>query len=254
MIRSDGDSPDDLTQTTGHRWDTSFDFSVICLDENERPRREATHGSVIDSTVGVNNIDGFLQALLGGIGLYNVVDGVRTVQLGKAINWSSKQGMRRVMRSRDYSFLCTVENPAAPNDAGDTEQVNYQAQLAGGGDHVEDEWDNDNLITQGMDVVIGTGLSKTSRAGVVLLAGEEVSYAGELHTFTANKDTYRDLLPNGSMTFLSVGWDDPAPSLTSSAIRIGVTRTDGASVLSDRFLARSLIDYGPDIEHPFIGV
>lgn len=244
VIEASDDAPDDATQAAGHRWLTSYRFTVSVLTRNFREHREAAQGSAVsgDTDPGANSIDGLLKALLAGTQLSSVVDGVREVRIGRGRNWISELAQRRVFRSRDYVVDVTEENPAAPNDAGAAEQITAQAEFVDL--NAAEEFDELNYITSGMQVSLGVGLAKTVSAGTALIAGAAVVYAGELRSFGAFSDTYRDLKPDGTMTFVEVVADGEEPAVTATALRVGVTRTNGSSVIDDRLIASTRANYG----------
>jgi hypothetical protein len=74
-----------------------------------------------------------------------------------------------------------------------------------------------------------------------------VAYAGQLFTFAAQSDTYRDLDATGTMYFTAVPREGEAPPLALvGALRIGVTGTDGSQVLYDRIVAETVAPFGPN--------
>ncbi len=254
IIEATDDTPADMTQITGHRWDTQYHFTVSTITQNLRDRRQAAQGSKFsgESTLGANKIDGLIQTLLGGTQLYGVLDGIRNVQVGRGYNWISEQAQRRVIRGRAFVILATVENPAAPNDTGLVEEIDAQAELTDLGDDASDPWDlDDDVVTEGLSVGLGVGLSgKTVRAGVATIAGETVTFVGEMRDFTASVATYRDLNPDGTMTYVEAGIFETEPPVTDGALRVGVTTTDGSGIIADRLIARSRVAYGPNVQHP----
>lgn len=250
VIEAAGDDPVDATENTGHRWFTEFHFDVYVLNEQLRDRREAAQGSAVsgETKPGANTIDGWIQALLGGTQMHAVIDGIRNVRVGHGYNSTSELGQRRVVRSRAYSFLVTEGHPNAPNDTGPAEEVDTQQNMADLGD--EEGVNLDSYLVDGMDVIEGAGLTKAVRAGSAVIATATVNYAGQLYTFVANRDTYRDLMPDGTMTFVVVDTNEAAPAMTPTALRIGVTRTDGSGVVSDRITAERYAPYGNPIQTP----
>jgi hypothetical protein len=243
IIDADGDDPESLTQITGHRYDTQYRFKVSVYAENLRDRRQAAQGSAVagDTDPGANTIDGWIKALLGGMQLSVVQDGIRNVVPGPCENLYSELMQRRVVRQRLYTLLVTEEYPAAPNDTTAAEEIDAQAEFAAL--HDQDEADPDNFVVSGIVVVPGTGLSKFVTSGTAYMSGTEVSYVSAAHTFTANTDTYRDLLSNGTLTFVEVPAGTTEPAVTANAMRIGVTRTDATSVTDDRYIAAVKYEY-----------
>jgi hypothetical protein len=252
LIEATDDVPEDMTQVTGHRYDTKYTFTVSVIDQNLRDRRQAAQGSAVDpagpGAAGANPIDGLIRALLGGTNLSVEQSGIRNIQVGRALNWFSTDAQRRVIRSRVYTLQVTEEYPPAPNDTGIAELVTEQAEMTDLGEH--DDYDDDNLVSLGITVGLGPGLTKTIAAGTAKIAGTLVTYTGDLKTFTASKDTYRDLLPNGTLAFIETYPDGPEPPETATAMRVGRTQTDGSGVLSDVMLARTRVPYGPVNQTP----
>lgn len=251
VIEATDDDPDDLTLNTGHRWDTEFHFTISTISQNLRDRRQAAQGSTYSGELeqGANKIDGLVQALLCGTQLHAVIDGIRNVRSGRGYNWVSNEGQRRVIRGRSFTVMATVEYPPAPNDYGPAEQINAQAEMTDLG-ATDPPWEMDNYISSGFAVGLGAGLTRTVQTGTAILDGEEVEFAGELYTFTANRHTYRDLNPDGTMSYVESEPSQAEPPVTEGALRIGVTMTDGSGITGDRLLARSRVPYGANMQHP----
>jgi hypothetical protein len=250
VIEATDDSPTDATMDVGHRWVTDFRFTVACIAENLRDRRQAAQGSLVpgESAIGANALDGLVGSVLGGTQMQAVVEGLMGIRLGPGRNWISDNAQRKVFRERDYIVRVTVENPNAPNDYGPAEEVDAQALLVDLGEHGAP--DVSNYVASGFTVPLGAGLVKGVASGVAFMAGVDVDYAGGLATFAAYSDTYRDLLPNGTMVFVAVTAGGEQPAVTATALRIGVTTTDGSSVLSDRIVAVTQAAYGNPQQYP----
>lgn len=248
VIVADDDDPEDAELDTGFEWNSTFRFTITVVVQNLRDRREAAQGSDVaaDPFPGGNTIDGMIWELLAGAGagrLSEEEDGIQNVLPSSGANEESSLDQRLVLRKREYKIRALLTSPQAPNETGDAEEIAAQAQMTDLGD--QEELDLDNLVTSGCSVPLGSGLTKPVAAGTALIDGEEVTYAGELHTFDPDTDTYRDLTPDGAMTFIAVEIDDPTPDLTEGALRVGMTRTDGSGVLADRFLCATKVNYGP---------
>lgn len=249
MIEATDDIPEDMTLDTGYRWDTRYEFTVSVIAQNLRDRRQSTHGSTLDPSIGANLLDGFIKALFGGTNITPEESGIRNIQVGRGMNWYSTEAQRRVIRSRGFTIQATEANPQAPNEVGPAQEVDAQAELTDLGDHADESFDISNYVSGGMTVGLGPGLTKTVTAGTAQLAGLTVTYAGQLKTFTASVDTYRDLLPNGSMVFVEAAFDQDV-AVTPNAMRVGMTRTDGSGVLSDRMIAETRIPFMNPLQIP----
>jgi hypothetical protein len=248
VIEASSDEPSDMGQHVGWRYDTTFEFKLTTISENLRSQRQATHGSAIDSDAGANAIDGWLQSLVGGVNLFPAQSGIRTVQLGRGDNYISDLGQRRVHRERPISMLCTVENPPALNDTGLEEEFTLQAEMTDL--HDQPEADLDNYVVSGIEVLVDSGLTQMVTVGSAYIGGTLVSFAGTPHTFPANSDIYRDLNPNGTLTFVAVSTGESPPGLTPGALRIGVSQTDSSSVVSDRYIAITKKPFEAQFEIP----
>lgn len=243
VIEATDDDSDDLTQATGNRWSRRFHFTISVIAQNLRDRRQAQHGSTFagELEIGANRIDGLVQALLGGTAIYQILDGIKNVQIGRGYNWISEQGQRRVVRGRSITVLATVEYPQAPNEIGAAEEVDVQTELVGL--PPSGVFDDDDYLVAGMAVLEGPGLTKTVQAGSAVIAGVTVAFAGSLYTFTALSETYRDLNPAGTITFVTVPAGAAAPPVTAGALRIGATTTDSGGVVADRIIAETRSPY-----------
>lgn len=245
VIEAKSDDPDDAVMATGATWFTSYEFTVFVISENLRNRRQAAQGSTIagDPVYGANAIDGFIKVILAGIHLYSVVDAIRQVRLGRGYNWRSDLLQRRVIRERSYTIEVTECFPNAPNEIGLGDFEVSGQTIADLGQQTTP--DPANYITSDLRVIPGMGLTQMVRAGSAVIAGVTVNFGGQLTTFDASSDVYRDLLPSGSMVFIAVQNDAPPPAVTAGALRIGVTTTDASNVLADVLIAASKVAFLP---------
>ncbi len=239
LIQAEGDSPKDLTQNTGHRWDRAYRFRVWSLDQNLRGRREAAQGSLVsgDTTIGANAVDGLVEALISGTSLNAVVDGIRNIQSGDCENRVSELAENRVVRVREYTVQATVELPQAPNESLSPQTIAAQAHLDSL-DSSGDAFDPANYVANGMLATVALGLTQPVAAGSAQIAGVTVSYAGSAgQAFPAWSDTYHDLLNTGVMTFTSVARDTAPPAVAANALRVAVTTTNTGAVIQSAYTA-----------------
>lgn len=249
FITADGDDDSDLTLQSGYRWKNTYRFTITVVASNLRDGNEATQGSSVaaDPFPGANTIDGMIWELIGGTTLFDVEESILNVWPTRGDNYDTAlNGQRAVLRERMWSVLAVVEKPQAPNEAGPIQEITGQAHLADLGE--QEEFDPANVVTLGLRVPLGTGLTKQVAAGTCEIDGQLVSFAGELRTFGASVDTYRDLNGNGTMTYTAVPYDEIPPAPATGALRIAVTRTDGAGVVSDTMLSSSFVPYGPQFD------
>lgn len=248
IIQSDGDTPEDATLDVGHRWETVYDFTIHVVVENLRDRREAAQGSEVpaDPDPGANSIDGFIQVLLSGTVLNAAFvndQPIQNTKKGHANNWVSDFAERRIIRSRAYALKVSEEFPAAPNDTGAATEVDAQANLTDL--HQQPAYDPSDYLVSGIAPVLAGPLTQTLSAGAAVIAGVAVTYAGGSVTFTAYRDTYRDLLPNGTITLVAVPASGQAPPVTAGALRIGFTTTNSSMVVGDTLIAQTQAPFGP---------
>lgn len=251
IVEATGDDPVDATLMTGHRAITTYEFTLYTIVQNLRDGRQAAQGSAVPNDIdpGANTIDGHLQALLWGTNLTAVVNAVRTVQLGRGLNWQSTEGQRRVVRQRELRVITSVEYPNAPNDTGRATEVDTQARMTTL-DSAHDPADPTNYAVNGMLAVVASGLTQQVAAGQAVIAGVTVNYAGESHAFTAYQDTYHDLLPAGTMTFVAVPSGADPPPVTATALRIGFTRTTAAAVFASVYTCHVRTPYMNPFQTP----
>lgn len=242
LITADDDEPERLT-LSGGRYVTLYRFTITVVAQNLRSRRQHVQGSTVDDEDGAYYVDGQIRALLRGIRLRAFLgDSLIVADFGRGENWTSRHLQRRVFRQRTWTVRVYEAHTPASNNTGELELLNAQGDLADLGE--ASEFDEDNYVSSGITVPVGVGLTKPIAAGTATIDGDTVTYAGELKTFTASKDTYRDLLPDGTLEFVEVDIDSEEPAVTATAMRIGVTRTDADSVIADTMIAITAVDYG----------
>ncbi len=258
LIDSIGDDPKDELLNSGFRWNSDYEFTISALTENLRDDREAAQGSSVsgESAVGANTIDGLLQALLCGTQLCAALGegDLRNIRVGRGHNWVSELRQGRVVRSRTYVLQVTVEYPNATNELVQLEGLDLQSQTAtlavpDAGDDLED-FDLDNFLAAGCRVPVASGLTQDVSAGSAVIAGLDVVYDGETQTFSPYTDTYRDLSPDGTLTFVEVPEGGEPPPVTADALRIGVTKTFASAVVGDEILAATKADYMNSFDVP----
>lgn len=127
-------------------------------------------------------------------------------------------------------------------------RIDAHPNLADSG--AEPKFDPLNWVAQGYTIEPGAGLTRSYGAGLATIAGTSVSSTPAPVTFTADRDTYRDLNPDGTLTYLAVANGAPAPAVTTGALRIARTITDGASIVSDHWIACSSVQFYDTVTVP----
>ncbi len=112
-------------------------------------------------------------------------------------------------------------------------------------------FDRANFVAQGMRITPQPGLMGVPAAGVVYLDSQLISVSPGLHTFTANRDTYRDLLPSGRLVYTDTEVGAQPPTQPAGSLRIGVTRTDASNIIGDTLLCSYRLTSAPVTGDPF---
>lgn len=192
---------------------------------------------------GINALIGEARFVLAGVETY--VEGIEFVEFGNAYE------VHENLDERIFVYALSLRVRVSHcNDDLDLIPLLLEVQPKWSGDAAgATGFDPENYVKSGLELDLGPGggLAQTVVAGVAVLAGFEVMAAATAHTFTADRDTYRDLKPDGSLVFTEVDVDAEAPPLLVGALRLAVTRTDGADVLADFWLAAFSID----LEQPY---
>jgi phage gp37-like protein len=233
------------------------EFTIMVISINERADGDgARQGNPI---AGKSTLDpgsaamvGDAKALLAGNSL-GITD-VMFVELGDErpvdIDWHE----RRVVEELDIFVGATLTNHNPDPDAVPIGRYGFNMQLQLAGTGSDAAWDKDNHVTAGMRVPTGGALATTIPSGTVVFAGSPLLVPGTPKTFGANRATYRDLKSDGTYLFVEADIDQPAPAVSYGALRVGVTITDGASIVADALVGDSLENFGPvnKVEAPAI--
>jgi hypothetical protein len=217
-------------------------FQLQAVSVSERAEQTARQGSLLAAEAAVDPgtaaMLGDAKAVLAGYALG--LDDVATTEIGDETPQIHDLARARFTESLDITVYATLTNQ--DTDLVTIESFGVQEQLA---DLAQDgTTDEDNLLTIGMAVPIAVGLFQPVNYGTAIIGGTPVTFVGEMRTFGANKDTYRDLLDDGTMIYVAVDNGADAPDVTSTAMRIGVTVTDASGVVADRILCASAVDFG----------
>lgn len=107
-----------------------------------------------------------------------------------------------------------------------------------------------NFVAQGYTITPGPGLTRSYGAGLATVGGVSVASTPPDVTFTADRDTYRDLLPDGTLTYVAVARDAPPPAVTATALRLACTSTDSTGVVADHWIACSSVQWFETVTVP----
>lgn len=249
VVRWMGDEDQKPSVTPGALYRLVCDFEIWAISRNYRSDNSAILGSGIASEAaadpGVNRLIGQLKKALAGSDLA-LSPGVDYVQIYRTRKVIQSLAERRFIHALSIKVFATDHLPDTADQfvtAPDTDALNLQLQLANTDEN--GAFYIDNLLTGGIAVTVASGLTQTIGAGTARVVGAAVVYAGESHVFAAWSQTYRDLNPDGTLTFVAVPTGTDEPPTTANALRIGVTITSAVDVIDDVIVAPTLSDYGP---------
>lgn len=239
----------------GALYEFMLDFEVWVSSRSLRGGNEALIGSPIADEAaldpGILNAVGRVKKVVAGsdLGLGPGVDFVQLLGHQPKLQSLSERQFVHALRLRVKASLhipdadgedVPLDTPASPSGL-------YMRRLlveadAGGA------FDPRNCRVAGLTVDLGhlpgNNVVAVVRAGEVALDGATILTSETIASFGANRDVYRDVLPNGVVQLSSVPIDASPPALAAGALRIGVSRTDATDVIADRFLAASALEIG----------
>ena len=250
LIEWSGDNPEVMSQYSGSVYRNEHTIDIGIVTECLRRAPSAAFGSPVAAEKandpGIFDLIGLLRWFLAGSKLDT--SGIDFVEIGASEVTTDLLAERWFLGSLRItvrtSFSIDDEDLEALTGNVQPKLTNFPAE--------EIEFDPSNWVSSGLEVVggAGPGLTRTISAGLAFVAGATVTYAGETKTFTANSDTYRDLLPNGTIQFIWVPIGEKAPPIPAGALRIAITRTGAAGVIEDFWLCGRSVDFGSSFPYP----
>lgn len=227
----------------GGLYEANYSFVVHCLSQNLRYGPEILQPSPIDDEAdqdpGINRMIGDLRYLLAGCRL----------DLAPAVKYVDIQGQAKIGVADLAQRVFVAEVPLTvrasfniPDEDLSTPEVWVQTQMADTGG--ADSFDPDNFVQSGYQITPASGLTGTPTAGIAKVSGSLVATTPAPHLFTASRDTYRDLRTTGELLYTAVEVDADPPDQEAGTLRIGMTRTDASSIVSDTLLCCFAIDSG----------
>lgn len=248
LVQFTGDSPTSNSNLPGTFYKDSLEFQLLVITSNLRGIASATQGSpVADEDPGAYRVIGDLRRLLCGVSPDFGISGVERVEIGAA-SLAFEDLDRRLFV---WTLGVTVRASFSIDDE-DLDDAAVRAQPA-----LTEHWpaavfDKDNYVASGggLNEGAGVGFDRNIEATIAKIGGAAVSAAETPVTFDADTDTYRDLAPGGTWVFTSVSAGASAPALATGRLRVGVTRTDSAGVVSDTALCSFSIPFGDPIDVP----
>ena len=247
ILQTGGETKNIESNQRGNFTRKQYHFSVWGASQNLRPDLESETGSPVSADSddpGVIAIMGDLEYLLDGLtGEELGVDGFYFMMLDAAQPGIEDYDGREYVWAAPLDARITAgkwNQTATPVNAlfAQFQEARLNEQTVA---------DPANYIMSGLGIAIQTGFTAAPADGSAMIGGIEVDITGApSHTFTPDRATYRDLLPDGSYTYIETYTQDPEPPVTATALRIAVTFTDFAGIIEDRPIAMQLENYGPN--------
>lgn len=227
--------------TVGALYVSRSRYAIRALSQSLRDNAEAAVGSEIAAEAavdpGAHTLIGDLEDNLAGSTLSTT--GVHRIELGPMTRTTTALGGRSLVESVEITVFSTVHRPDTDGvTLDDPRTLDVTRKLAAG------EYDTDNVVTSGYTVAVGAGLTKTPATGTGVVGGTAVSSSPASKTFTASRDTYRDLTTAGAFVYQEVLNGAQAPDVTAGAMRVGVTVTDASAVVWDQMLCATFVTFG----------
>lgn len=253
LVQFTGDTPKSDSGLRGSFYKTELAFQLLIITANLRGRATATQGPPTQLTdeastdPGAYQIIGGLRRLLCGVSGVFGVTGVERVEIGPS-SLAFEDYERRLFV---WTMGVTIRASFQIEDE-DLEDAAIRLQPALTENWPALTWDKDNYISRGggLDEGAGAGLSRTIDETIAKVGSTAVSAAAQLVTFTAERDTYRDLSPAGVWAFTAVVVGASQPPLVSGRLRVAVTRTDASGIVGDMALCSFSIPYGEPFDVP----
>lgn len=246
MIELVGAEPEPLSLNPGAVYREKVEFTVHCFSQCKRAPWAAAWGSPYPPEAagdpGVLSLMSLVRYLCAGV--RSGIDGVQRIEIGRAAVEYEDLDDRFFAGAVQVFVHVSYEIP--DEDLGRPIELEAQplepvAPAAGA-----QAFDRNNYVSAGLFVEPGPGLSRTVPAGQAVIAGVVVVAPGGPVTLPPDSDVYRDLLPDGSLVYTAVAYDQPA-ALPAGALRIAVSRTSASDIESDTWLAGHAFELGSPI-------
>jgi len=233
----------------GALYSYDLSFTIQCYSKNYRPQNQALYGSDVESEQGddkdpgLNRMIGDLHYLFGNACQLGLAPGV-----GSTLIAGTVQIVYENLDSREFVANVPILVQASLNipdeDLVPIDQVWVQFQDASTG--IGQDFDGDNYLLSGyrLNVGAGTGLAQAPTPGVAYVNGQLDSSQPGAHTFAANKQTFRWLLPSGALFYYETDIGHPLTEGPTGALLIGATQTDATDITFDALLCSYLNNQG----------
>ena len=229
-------------------YDMELRFIVHCLAQNLRSGPQALIGSDVQGDVspGLYQMIGDVRYLLGGCQL-GLDPGVKFTDVTGEARIIESDLAQRVFRPSSTSSS-RARYTSSMRDLFPSPEVWVQRRDAGTPPGLP--FDPGNYVAQGLCFGPQHGLVAAPAAGIAYLSGQLVSSEPGAHSFVAEADTYRDLSPDGAISYTAVEVDSDPPPQRPGTLRVGVTRTTDTSIVSDAYLCSYSVPSSADPGDP----
>ena len=116
-------------------------------------------------------------------------------------------------------------------------------------------FDPRNYVASGYRFAPQAGLSAAPTEGAAFIGGQLVTSIPSVVTLPDESVIFRDLLPTGQLVYQSLSIAEYSangePSVTTGAMRIGVTRTEAGNIAQDQYLGSFRVRSGANPGDPF---
>lgn len=232
-----GDSPQRRDQRPGRVYWNKLQFMLLISARNYRSAPSAQVGDDFGS-MGVMDMVGDARYFLAG--LDNLDPDVEYVEIGDASVEAEDLAERVFVMSLGITVKVSFTIP-------DEDLVAFSSQVQPKLTNSAQGavcFDRLNYVAQGYQLAVGPGFTRTYAPGIAMVDGSAVASTPADVTLSASSDTFRDLNPDGSVTYTAVSNGLNPPAQTPGTLRVARTVTDGSGVVSDDILCSSSFNYG----------
>lgn len=224
-------------------------YDVWCASQNDRGAPYSVWDDPVTADPGVNTMIGQVEHLFAGLqgsvpqeprgnlGL----KGLLWCEIGTSTDLADDQFQHIFLTSTQIKVYCRFPSRDEDLVTLPPATFNVEDRLAMTG--ASPGFDVNNYVRQGYMFPPQGPLTVTYPASVAVVAGAPIMSTPASHTFGAAVLTYRDLNPDGTFTYLATVFGVPPPPVTTGALRVGVTTTDGSSIVNDRILCSTSLAF-----------
>lgn len=245
LLQWTGDSPQRRDGRPGRLYWNKLQFVLYIAARNYRSAPAAQVGDDFGS-LGVMDMVGDARYFLAG--LDNLDSDVEYVETGDANIEAEDMAERVFIMSLGITVKVSLTIP-------DEDLWNFSSRLQpkitnSAQDSTQGIFDRLNYVAQGYTLAVGPGFTRSYAAGIAMLAGAAIASTPADANLSASRDTYRDLNPDGTITYSAVANGAAPPAQAAGTLRVARTVTDSSGIVSDDILCSSSFNYGPVLPVP----